>query len=81
MADLKKYHVNIYVFGQTTRIVEAKSEEEAKRMVQKMLLAQDRQTPLAKMLMAYTWDYPHLSAWDMEPRPKENPGESIPEEA
>lgn len=66
MTKPKEYRVNILMFGQATRVVRAKNEEEASRAVQKLLFEADQQTPRAKMLNAFAWDYPRMSIWSVD---------------
>ena len=57
---LKEYKVNVNLFGSADRTVLAASKEEAERMVEKMLLQSDGQTPHSKMLCAFNWHLPRF---------------------
>lgn len=57
---LKEYKVNVNILGSASRTVLAASKEEAERMVEKMLLQADGQTPQSKMLCAFDWNIPHF---------------------
>lgn len=57
---LKEYKVNVSVIGSASRTVLAASKEEAERMVEKMLLQLDGQTPQSKTLCAFDWEIPHF---------------------
>lgn len=57
---LKEYKVNVNLFGSASRTVLAASKEEAERVVEKMLLQSDGQTPQSKMLCAFDWNLPRF---------------------
>lgn len=57
---LKEYKVSVSLLGATSRTVLAASREEAERIVEKMLLQSDGQTPQSKMLCAFDWNLPRL---------------------
>lgn len=60
---LKEYKVNVNLFGSASRTILAASKEEAERMVEKMLLQSDGQTPQSKMLCAFDWDLPRFHVY------------------
>ena len=58
--SLKEYKVNVSIVGSASRTVLAASKEEAERMVEKMLLQSDGQTPQSKTLCAFDWEIPRF---------------------
>jgi len=59
----KEYKVMVSVWGTASRTVLADSQEEAKRIVEKMLFQPDKQTPQSKMLCAFEWDIPRFNTY------------------
>lgn len=60
---LKEYKVSVNLFGTANRTVLAASKEEAERMVEKVLLQSDGQTPQSRMLCAFDWDLPRFHVY------------------
>lgn len=53
----------VSVWGSVSRTVLADSQEEAGRIVEKMLFQPDKQTPQSKMLCAFEWDIPRFNTF------------------
>lgn len=60
---LKEYKVMVSVYGTASRTVLAASQDEAERVVEKMLFQPDKQTPQSKMLCAFEWDIPRFNVY------------------
>lgn len=59
----EEYRVMVSVWGNVSRTVLADSQEEARRIVEKMLFQTDKQTPQSKMLCAFEWDIPRFNVF------------------
>ncbi len=59
----KEYRIMVSVWGTASRTVLADSQEEARRIVEKMLFQMDKQTPQSKMLCAFEWDIPRFNVF------------------
>lgn len=59
----EEYKVMVSAWGTASRTVLADSQEEARRIVEKMLFQPDKQTPQSKMLCAFEWDIPRFNTF------------------
>lgn len=59
----EEYRVMVSVWGNVSRTVLADSQEEARRIVEKMLFQTDKQTPQSKILCAFEWDIPRFNVF------------------
>lgn len=53
----RRYKVNFSIGGSVERVISATSEGEALRKAKQLLLESDGQTPKAKMLQAFCWEF------------------------
>lgn len=53
----RRYKVRFTVSGDVERVISATSEGEALRKAKQLLLESDGQTPKAKMLQAFCWEF------------------------
>lgn len=53
----RRYKVRLSVSGDVERVISATSEDDALRKAKQLLFESDGQTPKAKMLQAFCWDF------------------------